>query len=141
MEHGRLQIKDVVVIGLAPGELVLESIEAIVEKEGIKDAVILTGFGTLSQVHLHWVTTTGFPPVEHFERYEGPFELLALHGVIAGGEPHIHAVVSDTRHAYGGHLEKGNKVLYLCEIVIGVLEGASMKREMTSQGVRLLKIG
>lgn len=140
MEYGRLQLKNVIVLGLGPGELVLESIEAVIQKEGIKNGVILTGFGTLSQVHLHWVTTTGFPPVEHFERYEGPFELLSLHGIIANEEPHIHAVVSDTKCAYGGHLEKGNKVLYLCEVAIGVLEGASMRREITPQGIKLLKI-
>lgn len=141
MDYGRLKIEDVVVISIFPGEYVLETVEEVIQKEKIKNGVVLTGFGTLSEVHLHWVTTTGLPPVEHFEKYEGPFELLSLHGVIANGEPHIHVVVSDVKGAYGGHLEHGNKVLYLCEMAIGVLSDAPMKREITKEGLKQLRFG
>lgn len=137
MDYGRLDLKDVIVVSISSGEYVLETVEEVIRKENIKDGVILTGFGTLSEVHLHWVITTGLPPVEYFEKYEGPFELLSLDGTIANGEPHIHAVISDDvkGSAYGGHLEKGNKVLYLCEVAIGVLSGTSMKRKFTKDGL------
>lgn len=139
VDYGHLNFKDVVIVSIFPGEYVLETIERVIQEEKIVNGVILTGFGTLSEVHLHWVTTTGLPPVERFEKYEGPFELLALSGVIAGGEPHIHAVVSDVKGAYGGHLERGNKVLYLCEVAMGVLsETPVMKREITPEGLRQL---
>lgn len=69
--------------------------------------------------------------MEHFERYEDPFELLSLSWVIASSEPHVHAMISDVRSAYGGHLEHGSRVLYLCEIAIGVLSGISMRRRLT----------
>ena len=139
MDYGFGRLERVLVVSIFPGEYVLESIEEIISKERVEDGVILSGFGTLSEVHLHWVTTTGLPPVEHFERYEGPFELLALSGIIANSEPHIHAVVSDVRGAYGGHLEHGNRVLYLCEVAIGVLSGISMQRRLTPEGLKQLR--
>jgi predicted DNA-binding protein with PD1-like motif len=50
-------------------------------------------------------------------------------------------VVSDVKGAYGGHLEHGNKVLYLCEMAIGVLSEAPMKREITKEGLKQLRFG
>jgi len=75
------------------------------------------------------VTTTGYPAVEHFERWEDkPLELSSIDGVIADGKPHLHAVVSDKEKAYSGHLEEGCRVLYLAEIVIVELVGANLSR-------------
>ncbi|MGQ9473556.1 MAG: PPC domain-containing DNA-binding protein [Candidatus Caldatribacteriaceae bacterium] len=141
MDYGRLDMKDLLVVSIFPGEYLLETVETVIQREKIQHGAILTGFGTLSEVHLHWVTTTGLPPVEHFEKYQGPFELLSLNGVIVNGEPHIHVVVSDLKGAYGGHLERGNKVLYLCEVVIGVFSEAPMRREITPEGLKQLRFG
>lgn len=47
-------------------------------------------------------------------------------GVIADGRPHLHAVVSDNKKAYAGHLEKGCRVLYLAEIVVLELEDVEL---------------
>lgn len=141
MDYGCGTLERTVVVSIFPGEYVLETIEEVIRRERIEHGIILSGFGTLSEVHLHWVTTTGFPPVEHFERYEGPFELLSLDGVIASGEPHIHAVVANVQGAYGGHLEYGNKVLYLCEVAIGVLAGIAMRRERKPEGIKQLRFG
>lgn len=139
MDYGFGRFEQVLTVSIFPGEYVLESVEEVIGKEHIENGVILSGFGTFSEVHLHWVTTTGLPPVEHFERYEDPFELLSLSGVIASSEPHVHAVISDVRGAYGGHLEHGSRVLYLCEIAIGVLSGISMRRRLTPEGLKQLR--
>lgn len=141
VDYGRGELERVCVVSIFPGEYVLETIEDVIRRERIEHGVVLSGFGTLSEVHLHWVTTTGFPPVEHFERYEGPFELLSLSGLIVNGKLHIHAVVSTVQGAYGGHLEYGNKVLYLCEVAIGVLAGISMRREQKPEGIQQLRFG
>jgi len=37
-------------------------------------------------------------------------------GIIANGEPHLHAVVSDHEVAYAGHLKGGCRMLYLAKI-------------------------
>jgi len=75
------------------------------------------------------VTTTGYPAVEHFERWENkPLELSSISGLIANGEPHLHAVVADTEKAYSGHLENGCRILYLGEIVIMELKSMDLAR-------------
>lgn len=141
MDYGCGKLERVVVVSVFPGEYLLETIKDVIRREHIEHGIVLSSFGTLSEVHLHWVTTTGFPPVEHFAKYEGPFELLSLSGIIVHGEPHIHAVVSNVQGAYGGHLEPGNKVLYLCEVAIGVLTEISMRRELRPEGIRQLRFG
>lgn len=114
---------------LDQGDLVLESIKEFIAKENIKDAVVISGIGTLDMCVLHMVTTTGYPAVEHFERWENkPLELSSISGLIANGEPHLHAVVADTEKAYSGHLENGCRILYLGEIVIMELKSMDLAR-------------
>ncbi|HPU08305.1 MAG TPA: DNA-binding protein [Candidatus Atribacteria bacterium] len=123
------QIGRVFVLRLDQGDMLLESIKELIAKEGIKDAVVISAIGTLDMCVLHMVTTTGYPPEEHFERWDNePLELVSVDGIIADGEPHLHAVVSDSEKAYAGHLENGCRILYLGEIVIGELESMDLKR-------------
>lgn len=106
------------------GDLLLEGIAEALARERMANAVVLSGIGTLDRCVLHMVTTTGFPPVEHFARWEDePLELAAVQGLVIGGRPHLRAVVSDRERAYAGHLENGCRVLYLAEIAGMKLEG------------------
>ncbi|MGE5529082.1 MAG: PPC domain-containing DNA-binding protein [Patescibacteria group bacterium] len=124
---------------LDPGDMVLECLEEMIQKEGVRDAVVVSGIGTLDRCTLHMVTTTGYPPVEHFAVWEDkPLELAALQGIIAGGRPHLHAVVSDTERAYAGHLEPGCRVLYLAEIVLFELHPAGLTRMRDERGIMRL---
>lgn len=86
------------------------------------------------------MTTTGYPPREQRLVWEDvPLELLSLNGVVAGGEPHLHAVVSDARGAYGGHVEKGCRVLYFAEIVAAELRDLKLARVRDERGILRLK--
>lgn len=92
----------VLVLRLDPGDMLLESIVDVTEKEGLETAVVVSGVGTLDRCYLHSVTTTGYPPQEERLVWENaPLELLSLNGVVARGEPHLHAVVSDVKSATG----------------------------------------
>nr|PZN09595.1 MAG: DNA-binding protein [Caldicoprobacter oshimai] len=123
------EIGRIFVLRLDQGDMVLESINELIVKEGIKDAVVVSGIGTLDRCTLHMVMTTGYPPVEHFERWEDkPLELASIDGIIADGKPHLHAVVSDREKAYAGHLENGCRVLYLAEIVIVEVKSLDLTR-------------
>lgn len=126
---------------LDPGDYLLESIKACIQKEGIQDAYIASAIGTLDYCIMHMVMTTSFPPVEHFERWEDkPLELASIDGIIAGGAPHLHMVVSDHEKAYAGHLEEGCRILYLAEIVIVELQGEGLKRVRSENGIlKLIK--
>ncbi|MDK2992032.1 MAG: uncharacterized protein PWP48_1265 [Clostridiales bacterium] len=123
------QIGRTFILRLDQGDMVLENINELIAKEGIKDAVVISAIGTLDMCVLHMVTTTGYPAVEHFERWENkPLELSSIDGIIADGKPHLHAVVADSEKAYSGHLENGCRVLYLAEIVIMELKSMDLTR-------------
>lgn len=117
------------VLRLDPGDDVLRCLTAFIAEHNIADGAVVSAIGTLDNCLMHMVTTTGYPPVEHFERWENTaLELASIDGIIADGTPHLHAVVSDKEKAYAGHLEEGCTILYLGEIVIQEYTGMALKR-------------
>jgi predicted DNA-binding protein with PD1-like motif len=132
----------VFVLRLDPGDFLLESIRAFIQQEGIRDAYIASAIGTLDHCVMHMVMTTKYPAVEHFARWEDkPLEVSSIDGLIAGGIPHLHMVVSDHEKAYSGHLEEGCRVLYLAEIVIAELDDAGFQRVRNEKGINILVQG
>jgi predicted DNA-binding protein with PD1-like motif len=128
------------VLRLDQGDLLLESINALIEREGLRYGVVLSGIGTLDQSVMHMVTTTGYPPVEFFDQREDQaLELVSIDGFIADGVPHLHMTVSDREKAYAGHLENGCRVLYLAEVVIQELSGISVRRVRDENNILKLK--
>lgn len=124
------------VLRLDQGDMVLESIRKLIQDEGLKDGVVLSGIGTLDYCVVHMVMTTGYPAVEHFEKWsDKPLELSSIEGIIADGKPHLHIVVSDHEKGYTGHLEDGCRVLYLAEIVIAELDGINFKRVANEKNI------
>ena len=124
------------------GDDLLEGINAFIEQEGIQDGYVASAIGTLDKCVMHMVMTTGYPPVEHFARWEdSPLEVAAVDGLIAAGVPHLHMVVSDHEKAYAGHLEKGCRVLYLAEVVIVELDHADLTRVRNDKGILKLVQG
>lgn len=125
-----------IIIRLDQGEMLLESIETVISEANIKNGVVISGIGTLSDARIHLVTTTGYPAVEKYPEWKNvPIELCSISGIIANGEPHLHTVFSDLHNTYCGHLEHGCKTLYLCEIVIELLENISLIRVQDEKGI------
>ena len=110
------------------GDDLIEGINEIIEREEIESGVVVSGIGTFMKCVLHMVTTTTYPPVEKFITLEGATELVSLQGLIAHGQPHLHAMISDTEKAVGGHLEPDSIVLYLAEVCIQRLDDARLTR-------------
>lgn len=126
----------VFVLRLDPGDFLLENIRTFIEQENIRDAYVASAIGTLDYCVMHMVMTTGYPPVEHFERWENkPLELSSIDGLIADGVPHLHMVVSDHEKGYSGHLEPGCRVLYLSEIVLVELDRANLQRTRNEKSI------
>jgi predicted DNA-binding protein with PD1-like motif len=129
------------VLSLKQGELLLESITAFVKKQRIRDGVVVSGIGTLDRCVLHMVMTTGYPPVERFPKWSGKaLELASVQGVIADGACHFHAVISDDKRTWAGHLETGCRVLYLAEIVILETPGFGFHRIPDEKGIKHLRL-
>ncbi len=132
---------EVIALRLDRGEDVLESVEKVAREQDIHSGIVLSGIGTLDKVRMHHITHTGYPSTDKFVEYEGPYELLAIQGLIANYVPHLHTSVSIGETTYMGHLEPGCRVLYLAEIAIARLEGVHLTREVHSEtGVKQLKL-
>lgn len=141
LKYGNASVGRTLIVHLDRGEDLLESLRECVESQGIHNGVILTGFGTLDRCRLRAITTTSFPPEDQFTTVEGPLELVSIDGVIAGGEIHAHFEVAGPKGCFGGHLELGCRVLYLCDIVIGEINNVDLTFERCSKtGLRLLSI-
>lgn len=131
----------IVVVRLAYGDLLLESIQEICRKEKIRNGVVLTGFGSLTDLAVTGVVGPAFPP-RRFYRRQTPrgVEILAISGVIADYHVHVHMVLCDKRQAFGGHLEAGCRVLSLAEIAIMRVDGVKLRRQLDpSTGQKLLQ--
>jgi uncharacterized protein len=120
-----------VIIGLQPGEMLLESIQEAIRVQGIRSGAVVSGIGTLKTCHMHYIEHTDFPPQDRIYRLDNPLELLSVSGLIAAGEAHLHITVSfGEEEVYGGHLEPGSEVLYLAEIAIVVFDELEMIRRV-----------
>lgn len=130
---------DTIVVRLDDGDLLLESLQRLAQDERLDCAAIVTGFGALQRTHIHVGEWCELPPKNRFIVHEGPMELCSLSGLIADGGVHAHITASDGERTLGGHLEPETVVLYLCEIVLRVLPGLSLTREMSSDALPLLR--
>ena len=107
-----------IVLRLDPGEDVLLSLRAAVAEQEIHNSAILSGVGSLDRYHFHVVETTNTPPGNTFVQGEGPFDILAVTGLVVNGEVHAHITFSNTELAIGGHLEEGCRVLTFAVVVM-----------------------
>ena len=107
-----------VALRLDPGDDLLLSLRAAVEEQGIRNAAILSGVGSLDRYHYHVVKTTNMPPGNTFVQGEGPFDILTVTGLVVNGEVHAHVAFSNPEQAMGGHIEEGCRVLTFAVIVM-----------------------
>jgi len=123
------QFKRVVVVRMKNQVDILQGLRDAVAREKIKNAVILSGAGSLVSYHVHVVSNTTLPATEAFTKGEGPYDLLTTTGYIIDGRVHCHISFADPQKALGGHLEPGTRVFTFAIVTLGVLEeGASLKR-------------
>tara|TARA_B100000579_G_scaffold427981_1_gene437435 strand:- start:178 stop:603 length:426 start_codon:yes stop_codon:yes gene_type:complete len=116
------KINRIVLIRIAPSEDILLGLHKAVENHGIKNGLILTGFGSCSSSHFHVVMTNELPPEESYPRSEQPLDICSFNGFVLAGNVHCHIEFSDERNGFGGHLEEGTKALTFANIAIGELE-------------------
>lgn len=133
------KIEDIIRIRLDRGDLLLESVLEVIQKYKIQDGALLTAVGSLQECTFHGVVTTDIKPVDKFTTIKEPMEILNINGIIANGEPHFHMTLSTLKGAFGGHLEKGCKVLYLSEMTIAKFSGPALQRKPDAQGVGKLQ--
>jgi predicted DNA-binding protein with PD1-like motif len=110
-----------IIARLDEGEDLVQGINDIAKKHGLENGLILFGIGMLEDASLGY-----FDGERYIEkRFEGDYELVALHGTIANSEIHIHLALG-TRD---------------CETVSGHLLGAKVKVQVELVMQKLDKIG
>ncbi|MBM3211653.1 DUF296 domain-containing protein [Candidatus Poribacteria bacterium] len=132
MEACSFEGKKIWILRVDTGEDILISLKNFIKEKGIKQGLVVMGYGTMAQVGIHWVLHNRFPPDNKFDKWEGGIELMSMNGIIVEGEPHIHFTASTMYGAFGGHMEEGCTCYVLCEIGIVELDGPQMTREMVS---------
>ena len=118
----------------------LEGIEELVKREGVRTGVILSGIGALKKATFRNLKV--LPPDLKVEKHhrlylelEQPMEIVSLTGWIAtreDGEAEVHAhfsastVMEDKVVTLGGHLIPGTLTSVKVVIVIGVIEESNI---------------
>ena len=133
---------EIVVVRLSKGNLLLESLRAICREEGIRNGVILTGFGSLYESRVTGVVSPAYPAMRFYDkRSKAGVEILAISGIVADFHVHAHMVMCDRHKAFGGHLEEGCRVLSLSEIAILRVDRLRLKRLLDpATGQKLLGV-
>jgi len=116
------KLKNLVIVRLKYQTDILEGLNEAVKQHQIKNAVILSGIGSVYQYHVHSVDNAKFPSRNVFNLEKKPSDLVSVSGYIIEGRVHAHIGVSDGKTSAGGHLEPETKVFTFCIITIGILE-------------------
>ena len=130
------------ILQFTTGDMLLEGIQAVIDRENIKNAFLTSGLGTLDRCRMHYVASIGFPAQDVMQTWmDEPIGIAAMSGIIANGQPHIHMVISTysgESKTYTGHLEEGCRVLYRVEMIIQEIEDLELTRVSNENGIEVL---
>jgi predicted DNA-binding protein with PD1-like motif len=122
-------VERAVVVRLKNKTDILDGLKEAIAREKIKNAVIISGFGSVSAYHIHVVNNTAAPYKDVYTKGTGPFDVLTVSGMVIDGRIHAHITLADTKKTTGGHIEPGTTVLTFTTITLGVLsDSASLAR-------------
>jgi predicted DNA-binding protein with PD1-like motif len=100
----------------------LEGLRQAVKNEKIKNAVILSGVGSVTSYHVHAVSNTTLPAKLAYTQRAGAMDLIAVNGYVLGGRIHAHITMTNDQKAFGGHLHEGTKVFTFAIVTLGILD-------------------
>ena len=108
----------------------LAGLEKMVKQEKIRNAVILSAFGSVRNYHVHVVSNRTFPSKNMFIKDPTtPADIVGMSGYVMDGRLHPHIMLADADKMFGGHLEPGTNVFTFAVVTLGVLDDkADFKR-------------
>jgi uncharacterized protein len=116
------QFRKVIVIRLKYQTDLLEGIKKFITQEKIKNAVILSGIGSVRNYNFHVVSNRIFPVENIFVKNAScSADIAGMNGYIIDGRVHAHITFSNADKAFGGHLEPGTNIFTFAIITIGLL--------------------
>jgi hypothetical protein len=100
----------------------LAGIDKIVKEQSIKNAVILSGAGSVRNYQVHQVSNRTFPSKNTYVKdVTAPADLISMNGYIINGKIHAHMTLANPDRAFGGHLEPGTNVFTFAIVTLGVM--------------------
>jgi len=100
----------------------LAGLEQMVKQNKIRNAVILSGAGSVRGYQVHQVSNRTFPSKNMFVKDPtAPADMIGMNGYIMDGKIHAHVTLANPDKAFGGHLEPGTTVFTFAIVTVGVL--------------------
>jgi len=100
----------------------LARMEKMVKENKIRNAVILSGAGSVRGYQVHQVSNRTMPSKNMFVKDPtAPADLIGMNGYIINGKIHAHVTLANPDKAFGGHLEPGTEVFTFAIVTVGVL--------------------
>ena len=101
----------------------LAGLKRMIEQEKIRNAVILSAFGSVRNYQVQQVGNREFPPRDVFVKIPtAPADITGMSGFVIGGRVHPHITLADADKAFGGHLEPDTTVFTFAVVTLGVLD-------------------
>jgi predicted DNA-binding protein with PD1-like motif len=124
------QFSRIAVLRLKYDTDLLAGLEQGLKEEKIRNAVILTGIGSVRNYHFHVVSNRTFPSKNLFVKDPtAPADIVNINGYVIDGRVHAHVTMSDADKAFGGHLERGTSVFTFAIVTVGVFaDGIDLSR-------------
>jgi predicted DNA-binding protein with PD1-like motif len=104
----------------------LTEMEKQVKQQNIRNAVILSGIGSVRGYRFHNVAGRDYPVPDMFVSAPNtPADFIGMNGYVVNGVIHAHIILAlgdNKGTTVSGHLEKGTEVLTFAVITLGVLD-------------------
>lgn len=115
----------------------LAGLEKMVKEEKIKNAVILSGAGSVTGYQVHQVSNRDFPSKNTFVKNPtAPADLIGMNGYVIDSKLHAHMTLANPEKAFGGHLEPGTTVFTFAIVTLGVLGDETDLRQVDDKSYR-----
>ncbi len=117
------QFKRVVVLRFKYKTDLLAGLEKMIKEQKIRNAVLLSGVGSVRKWSIHSVSNNTFPSKNVFiQDPSEPADIIGVNGYVIDGRLHGHMTLTTGDKAFGGHIEAGNEVFTFAIITLGVME-------------------
>ena len=116
-------LQRIVVLRFKFGTDLLAGLQKMIDQEKIKNAVILSGFGSVRGYQIHQVSNRDMPSKNMFiKNPTAPADIIGMSGMVMNGRVHPHIVLANADKAFGGHLEPETTVFTFAVVTLGVLD-------------------
>ena len=116
-------ISRVVILRFKYNTDLLAGLKDAIREHKIRNAVILSGFGSVRNYQVHQVDNRDLPPKGLMVKNPtAPADIISMSGVVMNGRVHPHITLATGDRAFGGHLEPDTTVFTFAVVTLGVLD-------------------